>query len=262
MSETITEYHGHRIRILREPYRRNLKLTAEVRGDLRLRVGKSVSERQILQFLQQNLKWIERACARFAQERERFPQKKFVTGENFLFLGRDCPLEFLPFDGRKPQIVLSESALSVFIPQDGWTEEFPAAAHPEFQELIVKKFEQQARKLLPQRVAIWSERTGLRPAKLSLRAQRSRWGSLSSSGRISLNWKLIAAPIEVIDYVIIHELCHMVHANHSSHFWNLVASWDPQYKEHRLWLRTHHLAFDFLAKRYLVTFVDSVSPQK
>lgn len=265
MSETITEYHGHRIRILREPYRRTLKLTVEVRGDWRLRVGRTVSQWQIQQFLEQNREWIEKTSKHFAQERQKYPPKTFSSGESFLFLGQERILEFLSFDGRKPQVVIGEKTLSVFVPLELWQDSFtshppttPAKSatpappagpvpHPDFQPLIAKKYEQQARKLLPERLALWSERTGLKPSALSLRAQRSRWGSLSSSGRMSLNWKLMAAPLEVIDYVIIHELCHIVHANHSRRFWGLVASWDPLYKDHRVWLRTHHLAFDFLA---------------
>ncbi|PIP85683.1 hypothetical protein COW83_03000, partial [Candidatus Collierbacteria bacterium CG22_combo_CG10-13_8_21_14_all_43_12] len=68
----------------------------------------------------------------------------------------------------------------------------------------------------------------------------SIWGSCSPSNRLCFNRKLIMAPHEVVDYVVIHEVCHLVHRNHSSRFWGLVAKLDPKYKEHRRWLYRNH----------------------
>ena len=76
--------------------------------------------------------------------------------------------------------------------------------------------------------------------KISIRDQRSRWGSCSSRGNLNFNWRLIFAPIAILDYVIIHELCHTVHMNHSQEFWQLVSRYDTQYQNHRKWLKTHH----------------------
>jgi predicted metal-dependent hydrolase len=75
--------------------------------------------------------------------------------------------------------------------------------------------------------------------QLRWRDTRSRWGSCSSDGEIMLSWRLIHAPVEVARYVIIHELAHRTHHNHSSHFWKLVAQYDPAYKLHRGWLKRH-----------------------
>ncbi len=75
--------------------------------------------------------------------------------------------------------------------------------------------------------------------QLRWRDTRSRWGSCSSDGQIMLSWRLIHAPPEVARYVIIHELAHRTHHNHSSHFWRLVAQYDPAYKLHRGWLKRH-----------------------
>jgi len=75
--------------------------------------------------------------------------------------------------------------------------------------------------------------------QLRWRDTRSRWGSCSADGQIMLSWRLIHAPEEVARYVIIHELAHRTHHNHSSHFWKLVAQYDPAYKLHRGWLKRH-----------------------
>ncbi|MBP7768501.1 M48 family metallopeptidase [Candidatus Woesebacteria bacterium] len=74
---------------------------------------------------------------------------------------------------------------------------------------------------------------------LTLREQSSRWGSCSSRGNLNFNWRLVHAPPEVIDYVIVHELAHRVHMDHSSRFWALVAKYDSAYDRHRNWLKRH-----------------------
>ncbi|MBU0727650.1 M48 family metallopeptidase, partial [Patescibacteria group bacterium] len=73
----------------------------------------------------------------------------------------------------------------------------------------------------------------------------SRWGSCSDRKNLNFNWKLIMAPIEIIDYVVVHEMCHLKQMNHSSKFWNLVAEKMPDYKELRKWLKDN---------RYLLTY--------
>jgi len=72
---------------------------------------------------------------------------------------------------------------------------------------------------------------------VTLREQKTRWGSCSSQGNLNFNWKLLHSPTQVIDYVIIHELAHRTHMNHSQKFWDLVAKFDPEYLKHRGWLK-------------------------
>jgi predicted metal-dependent hydrolase len=73
--------------------------------------------------------------------------------------------------------------------------------------------------------------------RIEIRDQRTRWGSCSPLGTLSFNWRLVLAPIEVLDYVVVHELCHLRHPNHSPRFWQLVASRRPQWRSGREWLR-------------------------
>lgn len=75
--------------------------------------------------------------------------------------------------------------------------------------------------------------------KITLKQQKSRWGSCSSQGNLNFNWRLVHYPPAIIDYVIIHELAHLEHMNHSPRFWNLVQKYDPAYKSHRRWLKNH-----------------------
>jgi predicted metal-dependent hydrolase len=83
------------------------------------------------------------------------------------------------------------------------------------------------------------ERLGLRPRSLAIRDQRTRWGSCSSTGALSFNWRLVLAPTPVLRYVVVHELCHLREPNHSRSFWSLVAKALPGYEAQRAWLRAH-----------------------
>ncbi|HEX6701759.1 MAG TPA: SprT family zinc-dependent metalloprotease [Gaiellaceae bacterium] len=89
-------------------------------------------------------------------------------------------------------------------------------------------------------VAAWEGgRLDLRPRSLAIRDQRTRWGSCSSRGALSFNWRLVLAPPAVLRYVVVHELCHLREPNHSPAFWRLVESALPRYEEGRAWLRRH-----------------------
>ncbi len=97
----------------------------------------------------------------------------------------------------------------------------------EIDRMLKKWQDREAKKHLVNRVRILSDLTGLEARKISFRNQRRRWGSCNEFGDLSLNLRLIKLPIELIDYVIIHELAHTVHMNHSRHFWKLVDSFCP-----------------------------------
>lgn len=100
----------------------------------------------------------------------------------------------------------------------------------------------QAREDLAARLAHWAPLAGVRPGRLSIRCQHTRWGSCSSQGNISLNALLMLAPEAVRDYVVVHELCHLKHMDHSPRFWREVARVLPDYAAQRDWLRANGAA--------------------
>lgn len=98
-------------------------------------------------------------------------------------------------------------------------------------------YRQRAVEKLAERIERYTKLLGKRPNEMRIRAQQKRWGSCSAKGNISLNWKLVMAPISILDYVIVHELCHLVEPNHSKEFWRLVESMISDYKRHRAGLK-------------------------
>jgi predicted metal-dependent hydrolase len=110
----------------------------------------------------------------------------------------------------------------------------------------IQELKQQAAVELPAHLYHLAAHHGLVVSRVSVRNQRSRWGSCSPSGHISLNWRLVLMPDEVRDYVLIHELMHLRRLDHSRHFWRLVAHACPHYQVARKWLRENkHLIGDW-----------------
>jgi predicted metal-dependent hydrolase len=150
---------------------------------------------------------------------------KYTAGEKLWYLGERYPLVISPA-ARKSltfsnQFTLAQSAL------------------PRAGEIFTAWYKAQARQVIAPRVALFATQYGYPVARLRIGSARTRWGSCSSRGTLSFTWKLVMAPVPVIDYVILHELAHLEHPNHSRAFWERVAQLDPQFKEHRAWLKKH-----------------------
>ena len=96
-----------------------------------------------------------------------------------------------------------------------------------------------ARELVRMLVDDEAPELGVEVTGIAIRAQRTRWGSCSTNGTLSFNWRLVLAPLEVLDYVVVHELCHLRVPNHSRRFWRLVESRRPDWRRQRDWLSVH-----------------------
>lgn len=106
-------------------------------------------------------------------------------------------------------------------------------------QTLEKRYRNTARNLFTARVIYYHKLTGGNYTSITIRDQKSRWGSCSSRGTLSFNYRLVFAPPKVLDYVVVHELCHLTHMNHSKDFWNMVEQIMPEYKEYKAWLREH-----------------------
>ena len=108
---------------------------------------------------------------------------------------------------------------------------------PDIAEAAEAWFRRYARTEIGDRVARWAQQIDVYPARIQIRDQKTRWGSASSRGTLSFNWRLIFAPPEILDYVVVHELCHLIQPDHSKQYWQLVESAMPAAQEHRRQLR-------------------------
>lgn len=227
----ITQFESHTVEIWRRPRQKHMHLRVRPDGSLRVTCHKRMAKREIFAFLLQSESFIEKCLAELRTKREKFPPKKFVSEEPYLFLGERRPLQIIWSWTERIRVKAFTDRLEMTAPLTSTPAERQTALH--------KFLRRSAREILAKRVEIYARQMGLTPASLTIRGQRTRWGSCSSGGNINLNWKLMCAPPDVIDYVVIHELAHLVHMNHSQRFWSLVGLHFPEHQSAKKWLRAH-----------------------
>ena len=114
------------------------------------------------------------------------------------------------------------------------------ARQEQIREKLIRWYRHQAQEILGSRIFHCARVVGVEPKKVAVRTQKRIWGSCHhGKGSINLNWLIVLSPIEVIDYVIIHELCHLIVPNHSKKFWQKVESFLKDYRHHERWLKDH-----------------------
>lgn len=104
---------------------------------------------------------------------------------------------------------------------------------------LTQRYIAAAREYFPKRAAHFQQFTGGTYSRITIRDQKTRWGSCSAKGTLSFNWRLMLAPPAILDYVVVHELCHLTHMNHSAAFWQAVEAVYPDYRSARRWLKEH-----------------------
>jgi len=181
------------------------------------------SDVQPSELLRDNAAWVVEKQRGFEQYRESVPDRSFEAGETFPLLGTEREL-------------LIEPARSHSVSEDSILLRKSTVEQSTVKQVLENVYRRQARKHFTERADCYSGRMGVEYEKIEIRNQRTKWGSCSTTGTISLNWRLIMAPPEIVDYVIVHELAHLQEPNHSSDFWSLVAEYDPDYEAHSDWL--------------------------
>ncbi|MFH1736554.1 MAG: SprT family zinc-dependent metalloprotease [Actinomycetota bacterium] len=189
----------------------------------------------------ERLPWAERRLAKLAADYQRLGlPKEYVGGESFPYLGRQYPLTLMVTgNSARPKCSLVEDRLVAVIPH---ADEFDQSELA--RKALMKWYRRRAEEDLTDSVSRWAPVIGGTPATVRIRNQRTRWGSCSRAGAVNLNWRLIMLPPEVLDYIVVHELCHLVEPNHSPRFWAVVAKVIPHYKQRRTLLRRHSAYLD------------------
>ncbi|HBX23833.1 MAG TPA: M48 family peptidase [Desulfotomaculum sp.] len=164
--------------------------------------------------------------------------REFVSGEKLFFMGDQYTLLVKESNGDQ-NVLIQDREIHVAISD---VENSPGVV---VKNILVKWYKGRARQLINARVDLFAATIEQKPTAIKIKQQKSRWGSCSARGNLNFNWKLVMAPIEIIDYVVVHELCHLIRLDHSAEFWHLVASLMPDYKKKRQWLREFGPALNF-----------------
>jgi predicted metal-dependent hydrolase len=239
--------HGRKVRVRRKSYQRTLSLSMKPNGEIVVVAARSIPLKMITRFVMDSWPWVLEQMEKMSELRSRFPQKKYEVGEYFPVMGLQYSLKVEPTKNRRHVVRLESGNLIVELPEKMATVQKDSFLG--LRSIVYNYYEELGKRVLAERVFINSQKLQLYPQSITYRNQKTRWGSCSPNGNISLNWRLVAAPLEVIDYVIIHELCHLEHHNHSKSFWKLVEKHSPRWKKIRHWLHENQYSFDFLSER-------------
>ena len=203
--------------------RKTVALIIQRDGSLTVRAPLRMSEAHILEFVQNHAEWIREKQAQ-AKASPPPSKKHYVNGETFLYLGREYPLTIVA-----PQ----RSALTFSANKFHLTN----SKIPKARQVFIRWYKTQALAVISERVAFHANQNKFTWRKIRITSARTRWGSCSTNGTLSFTWRLVLAPPEVIDYVVVHELTHTQIRNHSPIFWRRVAEIIPEFKQHVSWLK-------------------------
>lgn len=181
----------------------------------------------MLDFLHSHEKWIRKNYEKIKSLENQYQKPKFQEGSLFPYLGELKYFTFAVSSRKKPFFSVEDGFLMCYLPCGTSASDY---AESEFENLIQNFFKKQGIEYLKARIPIWVQRTGLIPSRIKYNRATTRWGSCNSKKQINMNWKLICHAPHLIDYVIVHELCHLRYLNHSVQFWDLVASFMPEYQ--------------------------------
>lgn len=215
---------GFEVEVIRSRRRKTMALAVRD-GAVKVRMPARLAISHAEHFIARKSAWIKQKLAQHPPIEPRLYQ----DGETLSFQGIPLRLQLSTGQDRN-RVRRIDDTINIATRQK-------APSQTSLQKLIRDWYRQQAEEYLHHRVRELAAATGLRPTALEIKTYKARWGSCTFQGKVQLNWKLIMAPPAIIDYVIIHELCHLQQHNHSPAFWHLVARFDPDFTTHRAWLK-------------------------
>ena len=215
------EPQDHRIEFVRVRRARKYILRVRPDGSLRVTIPRGGSRRDAEAFLDRHRQWVADERLRVA---ERYAPVEWREGDAIPLHGEPTPIRVRP-QGRSRLVIVGDQRVRI----PGGTENLRPAVEQALRRIAL-------RELVPRLETLAAEH-GLTVPKISIRNQRSRWGSCSRRGVIALNFRLIQMPPAVCDYVLLHELMHLRQHNHSRRYWRLVAEVCPGFRDAERWLR-------------------------
>ncbi len=196
----------------------SLEITQDARLIVRAPFGASLG--LIQDIVSQKINWIKKKKSQMNLRKKK--PKKFIEGELFLYLGQKYPLKL---KSQKIALDLNKNF------------NLSASEIKNAKEIFTNWYKKEAKIIIQDRVDYYAELNKLKYQKIRITSAKKRWGSCSANNNLNFSWRLVMAPMEIVDYVVVHELAHIKEKNHSSKFWQVVERIMPDYKQRRKWLK-------------------------
>lgn len=203
--------------------RKTIALQITDGAELIVKAPFGVSEETIERIVIKHKRWIEKKRQEVLERDPKVTKKEFVNGEGFLYLGRHYKLHIV-----KEQDVPLLFNNGFYLLKDY----LPIA-----ETLFIKWYKERALEKISERVEFYARERGFIYNKIKITDAKTRWGACSSNGNLTFSWRLIMAPLSIIDYVVVHELVHLEEKSHNREFWIKVKMLIPDYEKHKEWLK-------------------------
>lgn len=213
--------------------RKSVEINISPPDQVIIRVPKKMTHKQIDDLIHRKSKWIIKKLDEIHSVLEQKQEVNFIDGETIMYLGEKYKLSINENTHLK--------AIQIEIHKDYISINTPYIQQSEIKQAVIDWYKKQARKIVMERIEYYQQHIKIKPNYIRIKEQKKRWGSCSSKHNLNFNWKIIMAPIEVVDYLVVHEMSHLEYMNHSKMFWDKVQSILPDYKDRQKWLKTNGL---------------------
>lgn len=225
----IHTYSGTTIRFeIKYKNRTSIGISIDSYGNIEVQAPKGTADEKVLQLLEGKWDLIRQKVNEMKDRLQGSQEKVYEHGESFLYLGTTYPIKISQdIKITKDYVVFEGEKLHIFVKQ---------LDDEKIKQALKRFYYQQCKAFVEKSISFYQSNFKTKPRSIHISDSKNTWGTCDSKLQLTFNWRLAMAPQEVIDYVVVHEMCHMVHLNHDRSFWRLVGKIMPDYKEKENWL--------------------------
>lgn len=211
--------------------RKTLSIYIERDGAVSVLAPESLSDEELEKVIRKKEYLIYKYLAQWEQLNESRVEREFVNGQSYLYLGRNYRLELVE---EQDEPLKLKNGYFLLRKKDS----------TKAKQIFIDFYKEKGLPRIIGRVKYYQERMGLAPKEIKMMELKNRWASCSPQGNLNFHWKCIMAPLDVLDYIVVHELAHLIHKNHTPAFWNEVDKVLPNYERQKEWLRQFGASMD------------------
>ncbi len=214
-------------------HRKTASIYIERDGHVSILVPDKLTDRQVEALLESKRKWIYKSLAEWQDLNARRVHREYVNGEGFLYLGRSYRLK-----------LVSDLAEPLMLKDGYFCLRTNNGSLPDADAAFKAFYRAKGTVRIPPRVACYQAKMDVEPRAVKVLDLKHRWASCSPGGNLNFHWKCMMAPLTILDYIVVHELTHLVYPNHTKAFWNEVDKVMPDFQERKEWLRVNGAGMD------------------
>jgi len=223
--------------VVKSSARKTLSISVERDGSVIVAAPREVTADAITKYVRSKRLWIHQKLSLKSQRNKEKVQREFVNGQGFLYLGKSYRLKLLK-DGNNDTAVPKSKLPGQLHFHRGYFE-LPETELSRAREHFIDWYKKRTEELLKTRIPRYAERVGAEVKIFRVLDLKNRWASYGTKGTLNFNWRSVMAPIWVFDYILVHELAHMIQKGHTKEFWQIVGRVMPEYQEYAAWLQEH-----------------------